>query len=118
MKDSLPKLTEKAQKVFNSWIRKRDEGHKCISCNNPGNQAGHYFTVRGYSYLRFDERNVNIQCSGCNLYKYGNQAMYRIGLVQKLGEDVVKDLEYDAVNNRIKKWSRSELLEIIEKYKP
>ena len=37
MKDSLPKLTEKAQKVFNAWVRRRDTcSHDyafCISCS-------------------------------------------------------------------------------------
>jgi len=51
------------------------------------------------------------------MFKHGNQAMYRIGLVDRIGEKAVKELEYEAVNNRVKKWSRLELNEIIEKYK-
>ncbi len=111
----LPKLLEKAQKVFNSWIRNRDEGQLCISCNNLGNQAGHYFPVKGYSIVRYDEINVNIQCAGCNLYKHGNPQQYRIGLVRKYGEDVVKDLE-ERAQRRVYKWTRDELEEIIKKY--
>jgi hypothetical protein len=42
--------------------------------------------------------------------------MYRIGLVSKIGEDAVKELENKAVTDRIKKWSRQELEEIIKKY--
>ena len=113
----LPKLLEKTQKVVNSYIRKRDEGLSCISCGSPNaNQAGHYFSVKGNSSLRYNEWNINLQCAGCNMYKHGNQAMYRIGLVQKIGEKAVKELEEIAVNNRIKKWSRIELNELIEKY--
>jgi hypothetical protein len=51
------------------------------------------------------------------MYKYGNQAMYRIGLVRKIGEDGVKNLERQAVNDRVKKWTRAELYEIINRYK-
>jgi hypothetical protein len=51
------------------------------------------------------------------MYKYGNQAMYRIGLVKKIGEDAVKNLERQAVNDRVKKWTRAELYEIINQYK-
>ncbi len=51
------------------------------------------------------------------MFKHGNQAMYRIGLVDRIGEKAVKELEYEAVNNRVKKWSRLELNELIEKYK-
>lgn len=114
---SLPKLLQDAQKAFNSWVRLRDSGEKCISCNNPGNQAGHYFPVKGFSSLRFHEWNVNIQCAACNCYQHGNQAMYRIGLVKKIGEDKVKELEELAIGNRVYKWSREELNEIILKYK-
>ncbi len=112
----LPKLLEKAQKVFNAYIRKRDEGRPCISCGKEGNQAGHYFTVKQFSALRYNEKNCWLQCSYCNLYAHGNQAMYRIGLVARIGEDKVKQLEQLAHDNRIKKWTREELNEIIEKY--
>ena len=118
VKTSLPKLLKKTEKVFNAYIRNRDEGLQCISCGRPGNQAGHYFPVKGFSALRFDEWNVNLQCPGCNLFRHGNQAMYRIGLVEKIGEEAVKELEKIAKNNRVKKWSREELYAIIEKYKP
>ena len=112
----LPKLLKKTEAVFNAYIRRRDEGLKCISCDKPGNQAGHYFPVKGYSSLRFHEYNVNLQCPVCNLYKHGNQAMYRIGLVDKIGEDAVKDLEKMAVTDRVKKWTRNELNDIIKTY--
>ncbi len=114
---SLPALLKKTEGIFNAYIRKRDEGKPCISCGKPGNQAGHYFPVKGFSALRYDERNVNLQCAYCNRYQHGNQAMYRIGLVKRYGEDMVLGLENDAVSNRVKKWTRTELNEIIEKYK-
>ena len=114
---SIPKLTAKAQIIFNRWIRSRDEGMPCISCGKPANQAGHYFPVKMFSALRFDEINVNAQCPGCNLFAHGNQAMYRIGLVERYGEEAVKELEEKAVKQRIKKWTRTELEQIINKYK-
>jgi len=117
-KESLPKMLEKTQRVFNSYIRSRDEGLPCISCgNDKGNQAGHYFTVKGFSALRFDEWNVNLQCAGCNLFLHGNQAMYRIGLVDRIGDKAVAELESKAIGNRVKKWGIDELKEIINKYK-
>ena len=113
----LPKLLEKTQKVINAYVRKRDEGLPCISCGSfNANQAGHWVSVRQSSALRFNEWNIHLQCAGCNLYKHGNQVLYRVGLVQKIGEKAVKELEDIAVNNRIKKWSRIELNELIEKY--
>jgi hypothetical protein len=114
----LPKLLEQTQKVFNAYIRNRDQGQSCISCgSNQANQAGHYFPVKGFSVLRFNEYNVNLQCAACNMYKHGNQAMYRIGLVQRIGEEQVVNLERIAVNERVKKWTRTELYELINTYK-
>lgn len=112
----LPKLLKKTEKVFNAYIRERDNGLMCISCSNPGNQAGHYFPV-AYSGVRFDEINVNLQDASCNCYRYGNQAMYRIGLVRKYGERAVKELEERAVKTKYYKWSRQELNDLMEKYK-
>jgi hypothetical protein len=40
-----------------------------------------------------------------------------MGLIKRIGEKAVLELERDAIENRVKKWSREELEEIIEKYK-
>jgi hypothetical protein len=111
----LPKLLENAQQVFNRYVRHRDEGLACISCGGNGTQAGHYFPVKGFSVVRFDEWNVNLQCAYCNCYLHGNQAMYRIGLVKKIGEKAVKELESKA-QQKVYKWDRDVLEEIIKKY--
>jgi hypothetical protein len=42
--------------------------------------------------------------------------MYRIGLVKRIGEKAVLELEREAMENRLKKWDRQELEEIIKKY--
>jgi hypothetical protein len=114
----LPKLIKDTQQVFNKYIRTRDEGMVCISCGSDrANQAGHWISVKQSSALRYHEWNVNLQCAGCNLYLHGNQVMYRVGLVKKIGEKAVAELEAMYINNRIKKWSREELEDIINKYK-
>lgn len=110
-------MLKKAEKVCNEYIRQRDKDLPCISCaSENANQAGHYISVRLSSYLRFDERNINRQCAGCNMWKHGNPIFYRRELVKKLGEFEVEKLERDAIENRLKKWTRSELQEIIEYY--
>jgi len=114
----LPKLIKDAQQVFNKYIRTRDAGMVCISCgSDKANQAGHWISVKQSSALRFHEWNVNLQCAGCNLYLHGNQVMYRVGLVKKIGERAVAKLESMYVNNKIKKWDRTELEDLINKYK-
>lgn len=102
--------------MFNAFVRQRDEGQPCISCGSlQANQAGHYFPVKGFSIVRYDEVNVNLQCAACNLYKHGNPQEYRLGLVRKYGEDTVKELEERAIR-KVYKYSRTELEEIIQKY--
>jgi len=119
---TIPKLTAKAQHIFNRYIRYRDneEGFfTCISCGQvKGHEvmdAGHYVPVKNGSALRFNEYNVNGECKGCNGFDQFHLIGYRRNLIDKIGLDMVEWLE---ANARVtKKWSRSELEEIIEKYK-
>lgn len=112
----LPKLKKKAQDIFNKWIRNRDKYERCISCGGPVEQAGHYFSSGHFSALTFDEMNVNGQDIRCNMFLNGNLIYYRMGLVKKYGEDAVRELEKRS-EVRTYKWSRTELEEIIIKYK-
>ena len=83
------------QRVFNAYIRKRDENKPCISCGtfNGKMSAGHYMSVGSTPELRFDEINVRKQCFRCNSELSGNLIQYRINLVELIGEDKVKFLE-------------------------
>ena len=118
---TIPKLTAKAQKVFNAYIRQRDseDGYfTCISCGQvkatESMDAGHYVPVKGSSALRFDEYNVNGECKSCNGFDQFHLIGYRRNLLDKVGERKVMELEQQ--HRLIKKWSRSELNEIIETY--
>jgi hypothetical protein len=118
---TIPKLTAKAQKVFNAYIRKRDseDGYfTCISCGQTKTtdlmDAGHYVPVKGSSALRFDEYNVNGECKACNGFDQFHLIGYRRNLIDKVGERKVMELEMQ--HRLIKKWTRTELNEIIEKY--
>jgi len=51
------------------------------------------------------------------MFLSGNLIRYRLGLVLRYGEDFVKELEEYALENPLKKWTRSELEEIINYYK-
>jgi hypothetical protein len=113
----LPKLLEKTQKVFNAYIRARDKELGCISCGAEVEQAGHYHSQGHHSALRFNPINTNGQCRRCNMFLHGNLIKYRQGLVDRYGEMVVLDLEDSANKNRLKKWSRDELEQLISQYK-
>jgi Bacteriophage Lambda NinG protein len=114
---SLPKLLQTTQTIFNKWIRKRDKDLGCISCNGQVEQAGHYFSQGHYSALRYNEINTNGQCVRCNMYLSGNLINYRQGLVKRYGEQAVKDLEQYAEIHKRWKWDRTELLNLQNKYK-
>lgn len=84
------------QKALNEFIRWRDRGLPCISCRTPWEptfQAGHYLSRGARPELRFELKNLAGQCVKCNLHLHGNQAMYRIGLVEREGLEVVEALE-------------------------
>lgn len=117
---SLPQLKNKAKAVFQSAIRRRDKDKPCVSCGTYETKqwdAGHYMKAEVYSGVIFHEFNVNIQCVYCNRNLHGNEVAYRKSLVMDYGEQVVSDFEDMAKATRHKKWSRTELFEIIETYK-
>lgn len=91
------KWLQEAQTEFNRYIRARDQGKPCISCGRPDNgktrHASHYKSVGSNSYLRFNTYNVHASCIYCNVYKSGNLIGYREGLISKIGEDKVVEIE-------------------------
>ncbi|HUX57108.1 MAG TPA: recombination protein NinG [Bacteroidales bacterium] len=117
---SLPKLKADCQKIFNEYIRLRDQGRPCISCGlMKPLQAGHYFPTQGYDGLRFNEDNVHGECAGCNCFDESHLIHYGRNLWLRIGRENVEYLaecaqEYKHIGY---KWSRSELIELIEKYK-
>lgn len=92
-----------AQQAFNAYIRARDQaaGHPCISSGKPldwsGNavDAGHYRSVGSAPHLRFDERNCHAQSKQDNRFLSGNAVDYRIGLIARIGQEAVDQLEAD-----------------------
>ena len=95
--------TKEAQAAFNKFVRIRDAHKPCISCGNPleheslggGYDAGHYRSRGAASHLRFNLLNVHAQCKKCNRYLSGNVTDYRIGLVSRIGQNMIDKLERD-----------------------
>jgi hypothetical protein len=106
-----------AQTVFNQFIRLRDAGKSCISCQQQPKKenAGHYFSSGGHSNVTFDEFNVHLQCEHCNTFLSGNLIEYRKHLKRRIGDDQMVLLEQRAYLE--KKWTKEELKELIELYK-
>lgn len=115
-------LLKQVEKYCHAYIRKRDEGKPCISCNEiwrPDFQCGHYFPAGKYSMLKFNEYNQNGQCPGCNLFKEGNFEAYSVNLPKRIGQDMFNDLyRIAAKEKQINfKWDRERLIEIRDYYK-
>lgn len=85
------------QPIFNQYIRLRDAKEPCICCGAVGDymwDAGHYLTKGSHPWLAVNEDNVHKQRSRpCNNDRSGNQAAYRIRLIEKIGLERVEALE-------------------------
>jgi 5-methylcytosine-specific restriction endonuclease McrA len=96
-KSDLTKKKEKLWKLFSKFIRERDN-YTCITCGKQqrgsGMHAGHFIpsSICGIG-LRYDEDNVHAQCYACNINKSGNYVTYREILVNRHGEEWVRNLE-------------------------
>lgn len=89
----LSQVCAETQRDVNRYIMARDRaaGYPCISCGDPSpTEAGHYFHA-GSKYrtsrFRFSHAVINAQCHQCNVYRGGNQHGYRIGYIERYGED-------------------------------
>jgi len=107
------------QKVFNTYIRMRDKGKPCISCDkflkdNDVN-ASHFYSVGSYPNLRFNELNVHSSCIECNMYKSGNLIEYSLRLPNRIGLDNFNKLKED--KNKLSKITINEVKDLIKVYK-
>ena len=112
-------------KEFSRFIRLRDsirttgntKSLLCITCKSlvdiKSADAGHGIT-RGESSTLFDERNVHGQCKRCNM-RGGEQYLYMIEVDKLYGEGTAEELQ--RLRHETKKFSRPELIEMIEDYK-
>ena len=61
-------LITKLDKVFSEYIRRRYAKNDIATCVTCG-KKDHYAT-------RWDEDNVEVQCSACNVFRYGEQYLF------------------------------------------
>jgi len=84
---------DKLWKVFSEFIRKRDSDNegigKCFTCNTRRHwreaDAGHGIG-RQHKSVKYDERNVHLQCKRCNGFEGGQQAIYKEEVDKRYGE--------------------------------
>lgn len=111
-------LKREAQQALNRWIvHVRDKERPCISCGRHHQgawHAGHYLSRGAAPQHALNPINVWKQCAPCNTYLHGNQAAYRIRLVELIGLERVEALESD---NAPHKWTREGLIEVRDTYR-
>ena len=98
---SISKLKKELDKWFSLYIRLRDSENglvQCFTCGciknyKKGMQNGH-FQSRSFLATRFDEKNCQPQCVGCNMFKQGEQYKFALNLESKYGEGTAEELEF------------------------
>lgn len=116
------KLKKDLDKIFSLYIRLRDSDErgycKCFTCGvvkfYKEVHNGHYIS-RTCTATRFDERNCNVQCVGCNMFKEGARDEYALNLIKKYGKKILTDL--NKAKYEIVKYSDEWYIEKIEHYK-
>ena len=115
-KASRKTLVKKLDTIFSIYIRRRyakDNIAECVTCGKRDNwknlQAGHFMSRKHYA-TRWDEDNVEVQCMGCNVYRYGEQYLF----AKHLGEDKADELLVKS--RQIKKFTDADLLDLIDLY--
>ena len=115
-KPTRSKLVKKLDTVFSQYIRLKDSKDgigTCVTCGKQDHiknlQAGHFQSRKHYS-IRWDERNVKIQCPSCNVFRYGEQFKFSLYLGNKLSKQLL------AESRVIRKFTNVELEEMIQKY--
>lgn len=107
------------QKVFNTYIRTRDKGKPCVSCDkflkdNDVN-ASHFYSVGSSPNLRFNEDNVHNSCIRCNKDLHGNLIEYALRLPNRIGLERFNKLQ--EARNKPALYSIDEVKELIAIYR-
>ena len=120
-KPSRKTLVTKADKVFSEYIRRRytnDNGlTECYTCGKKEHwkelQCGHFMSRKHYS-TRWSETNCQVQCAGCNVFRYGEQYKFGRNLDIEFGNGTADELHQ--LSRQIVKYDNQDLMEMIKHY--
>jgi hypothetical protein len=120
-KPSRGKLVKKLDSVFSQYIRLKDsvDGYAtCFTCGKKDHwkklQNGHFQSRKHYA-TRWDEQNCQVQCAGCNVFRYGEQFLFAKYLDERFYAGLSDELYIKS--KQIVKFTNSEIEEMILKYK-
>lgn len=123
------KLIEKLDRVFSIYIRQRyavNEIAECFTCGKKDHwkkmQCGHFQSRKNYS-TRFGtlddldittELNCQVQCAGCNVFRYGEQYLFAKHLDERYYKGLSEELYIKS--KKIVKLDNVDLEMLISKY--
>ena len=92
-------LTTKLDDIVRDIVRKRDldwRGYgSCITCRKivakDTSDPGHYIS-RKYHSVRWNLKNVHVQCIYCNRFMHGKADEYALFLIDKYGQGILEEL--------------------------
>ena len=124
MKSKKPKrstLVKKADAIFSQFIRQRnadDNGMtECFTCGKKDHwkslQCGHFMSRKHYS-TRWNEDNCQVQCVGCNVFRYGEQYTFGKNLDIFIKDGLAEEL--NILSHKIVKYDNNDLLELVDLY--
>jgi hypothetical protein len=121
-KPTRSKLIKTADKVFSEYIRRRNANSlgmsECFTCGKIDHwknlQCGHFQSRKHYA-TRWDEKNCQVQCAGCNVFRYGEQYKFGLYLDKKYANNMSEKLMNKA--KKTVKFSNYDIQEIIDHYK-
>tara|TARA_R110000796_G_scaffold10042_3_gene33688 strand:- start:11135 stop:11530 length:396 start_codon:yes stop_codon:yes gene_type:complete len=119
---SRSKLVKKADSTFSHYIRQRNADEngmtECFTCGKQDHwkklQCGHFMSRKHYS-TRWHEQNCQVQCAGCNVFRYGEQYTFGRNLDIHIKNGLSEEL--NILSKQILKYSNIDLIELEEKYK-
>jgi len=120
-KPSRKTLVTKADKVFSEYIRRRYSNNngiaECYTCGKRDHwkelQCGHFMSRKHYS-TRWNETNCQVQCAGCNVFRYGEQYKFGRNLDIEFGNGTADGLH--ELSRQIIKYDNHDLMEMIKHY--
>ncbi len=118
-KSTRKKLVDKLDKVFSIYIRRRyadNDVSECFTCGKQDHwkklQNGHFQSRKHYA-TRWHELNCQVQCAGCNVFRYGEQFKFARNLDNTYYDGLADELHIEA--NKTVKLDNTDLEMLIEK---
>lgn len=94
-------------------VRKRDK--RCVTCgSSQGLQCSHFYSRR-YLAIRFDLRNCNAMCAGCNRRHNRDRKPYERYMTEAHGAGVIAEL--NQLRASLQKVTDAQLQELLDQYR-